>query len=375
MKIDQVIKYITVILVVSMVLAFSRDTVIAGNTLEGRVALDAATFASDPTSGTQIGEGPINDAESRDVAARFDFALIGDIPRIGDPALEPNLEPFLRLRDEINGTKGIRFVIHDGDYKTGGSECSDENMNRWYELCNSFSDPFVFIVGDNEWTDCHREKCGGYDPEERLEALREKFYSTPYALGIRGNKLYLERQSNTAGNERFEVFSENFRWTYKSVMFVGLNVQGSNNNYPTGGVGDLEEFILRNEACNEFLRKSFSLATENSNSGIMIIIQASLPQFERNSNAPREGFEDFLETLIEETVAFKKPVVLVHGDSHYFRVDKPMYDSNGRRIENFTRVETFGAPDVHWVHVMVNSRNPELFSFRQKIVEENLVER
>jgi hypothetical protein len=27
--------------------------------------------------------------------------------------------------------------------------------------------------------------------------------------------------------------------------------------------------------------------------------------------------------LREETVAFRKPVVLVHGDSHYFRIDKP----------------------------------------------------
>ena len=86
-----------------------------------------------------------NDDGSKNMAARFDFALIGDIPRIGDPAIEPDLKPFLRLRDEINGTGGIQFVIHNGDYKTGGSECSDENMNRWLELCNSFSDPFIFI--------------------------------------------------------------------------------------------------------------------------------------------------------------------------------------------------------------------------------------
>ena len=329
-----------------------------------------------------------NDDGSKNMAARFDFALIGDIPRIGDPAIEPDLKPFLRLRDEINGTGGIQFVIHNGDYKTGGSECSDENMNRWLELCNSFSDPFVYIVGDNEWTDCHREKCGGYEPVERLEALREKFYFTPYALGKRGYKLYLERQSNTTSDERFKIFSENFRWVYKGVMFVGLNVQGSNNNYqrmhlvhsllsilPTGRNGDLEEFTLRNKACNGFLRESFRIARKNSNFGVMVIIQGSPPQFERNSNKPEDGFVDFLNTLTEETVAFiKKPVVLVHGDSHYFRVDKPMYDSNGRRIENFTRIETFGAPDVHWVNVMVDSRNPELFRFIPKIVKGNLVE-
>jgi hypothetical protein len=35
-------------------------------------------------------------------------------------------------------------------------------------------------------------------------------------------------------------------------------------------------------------------------------------------------------------------VVRVHGDSHYFLVDKPLLDPQGRRVENFTSVETFG---------------------------------
>jgi hypothetical protein len=36
------------------------------------------------------------------------------------------------------------------------------------------------------------------------------------------------------------------------------------------------------------------------------------------------------------------PVAAVHGDSHHFRIDKPLLDSQGRRLENFTWVETFG---------------------------------
>lgn len=311
-----------------------------------------------------------DDDPRKDKTEKFDFALIGDIPRIGDSALEPDLEPFLRLRDEINKAKGIRFVIHNGDYKTGGSECSDENMDRWHDLCNTFTDPFLYIVGDNEWTDCHRRKCGAYNPVERLDALRKKFYSTPFALGERGRNLYLTRQSETTNDSRFEIFSENFRWVYKNVMFVGLNVQGSNNNY----VGDIQEFTLRNEACNAFLQESFELAKKKANLGIMIIIQASMPQFERISNdVPCEGFESFVSVLTQQTIAFQKPVVLVNGDSHYFRIDKPMYDTNGRRIENFTRVETFGAPDVHWVRVHVDFRNPNIFIFNQQIVKDNLV--
>ncbi len=57
--------------------------------------------------------------------------------------------------------------------------------------------------------------------------------------------------------------------------------------------------------------------------------------------------------------AFRKPVAYVHGDSHYFRVDKPFLDILGRRLENFTRVETFadnqqnGNNDVQWLMVTV----------------------
>ena len=38
--------------------------------------------------------------------------------------------------------------------------------------------------------------------------------------------------------------------------------------------------------------------------------------------------------------AFARPVLLVHGDSHYFRIDKPLLDAAGNRIESFTRLRT-----------------------------------
>ena len=78
-------------------------------------------------------------------------------------------------------------------------------------------------------------------------------------------------------------------------------------------------------------------------------------------------------------IAFRKPVAYVHGDSHYFRVDKPLLDSLGRRLENFTRIETFGdnqgngTNDVQWIRVSVDIRNGEVFSFQPQIVPSNRV--
>jgi hypothetical protein len=46
---------------------------------------------------------------------------------------------------------------------------------------------------------------------------------------------------------------------------------------------------------------------------------------------------------------------------------------SNRRIENFTRVETLGYPDVHWIHVTIDDNDPNVFSFRPRIVANNLV--
>ena len=44
-----------------------------------------------------------------------------------------------------------------------------------------------------------------------------------------------------------------------------------------------------------------------------------------------------------------------------------------RRVENFTRVETFGENDNHWLHVTVDPNNPNVFAFDQRIVTANLI--
>lgn len=53
--------------------------------------------------------------------------------------------------------------------------------------------------------------------------------------------------------------------------------------------------------------------------------------------------------------------MLVYGDSHTCRIDKPKISE--QRLLNFTRVETFGSPDAHWVRASVDTRDPEVFTF------------
>jgi hypothetical protein len=57
-------------------------------------------------------------------------------------------------------------------------------------------------------------------------------------------------------------------------------------------------------------------------------------------------------------LAFKGEVLLVHGDTHWQRVDQPLRHSETKLpLANFTRAETFGYPVMGWVKVMTAIRN------------------
>ena len=341
------------------------------------------------------GEGPAQ-------SGKFEFALIGDMPY--DARTEREFANVLR---DINRAD-LAFVVHNGDFWGDGANwsetprpelaqlrggfafvgglapCSDETFQDRLRLAQSSRHPFVFTPGDNEWTDCHRAKPRSYDPLERLAKLRQMFFQGDQSLGSR--TMRVTRQSD---DPRYAKFRENVRWTQGDVVFVTLHVVGSNNNLGRTPQMDAE-YAERNAANLAWLAQAFDLAKRNASRGLMIIAQAN-PQFE-NSWTPNmqqrylllglglkspeakkaTGFDEFLAALEKESLAFGKPVVYVHGDTHNFRVDKPLVGAkSGRIIENFTRVETFGFPDTHWVRGIVDPADPQVFSFRQEIVKEN----
>src|SRR6201982_525036 len=101
-------------------------------------------------------------------------------------------------------------------------------------------------------------------------------------------------------------------------------------------------------------------------------------QIEDDAQKATDGFGDFLRALRTQEIAFGKPVAYVHGDSHYFRVDKPLLDTTGKRVTNFTRVETFGdhqptLGDVNWLKVNVDPSSREVFSYEPQIVNRDPV--
>jgi len=85
-----------------------------------------------------------------------------------------------------------------------------------------------------------------------------------------------------------------------------------------------------------------------------------------------DAFPDYINALRTATMNFAGQVALVHGDSHYFKVDKPINLPSGGVLANFTRVETSGVRQTHWVSATINPDDPNLFEFQPHIVQANL---
>jgi hypothetical protein len=338
----------------------------------------AAVMAAAATAGLAIA-GRSDDDHDRGGGRSSPYALgvWGDVPY----SPEQTTSGVPSLIADMNRQK-LAFTVHDGDIKAGGDRCDQPVYDQFEAYLNSLKAPALYTPGDNEWTDCDRPAAGAYDSEERLELIRGTFFDSPRSFGQR--RMRVEQQD--------APYVENLRWRSGQVVYATLHVVGSDNNL--GDVApDPVEFAGRDAATNEWLRQTFAAAQRADAAGVLLVIQAN-PGFDAsdptrapvrdprtllNANGSADGFTNFLRLLREETIAFGKPVVLVHGDSHYFRIDKPFQDEQGRRLENFTRLETpgdnaqNGNNDVHWVKVLVDPRERELFSFHPQTVPGNRV--
>jgi hypothetical protein len=282
----------------------------------------------------------------------------------------------------------LDFTLFAGDTKNGSSLCTDEAIGQdVIDIFNRLHAPTLYSLGDNEWTDCHRTNNGSYDPLERLAFLRSVFFSKNATQGR--HPIKVQRQG-----EPGQAYSENSRFVRSRVEFVALHIPGSNNNLVatekqctnksdrTQADCDAAtaEYQARNLQNVAWVNDAFAEARSHHLAGIVIVIQADvffpfelsdggyqadfLPQLDENN-----GYADFFNTLVTETQSFAGQVLLVHGDSHYFKMDKAMVNEDGRLTANFTRIEVFGSADNSWVEMTVDPNSENVFSFVPVILQ------
>ena len=319
---------------------------------------------------------------------KFEFGLIGDAPYSRKMEKE-----FPKVIDQMNHSD-LSFVVHVGDFELDprpynsrpegqSMPCVAENFKKVHAAFQTSKHPFILTPGDNDWTDCHLLKAQKVDALDALDQVRSIFYPAGMSLGQ--NPMPVVSQS---ADPEFSKYVENLRWSKEGVTFATIHLVGSNNNFGKKPEPSAE-FTERAAANVAWLRKAFATAKADNSLGLVLFTQAN-PTFESKWNRKllgrlfrslkalgykspkkpepkRAGFDEFLETLLEEMQNYDKPTVLMHGDTHYFQINNPLYNpKTDNTVGNFTRVETFGAPVSGWIQVTVDPDSANLFSFHPR---------
>ena len=290
-------------------------------------------------------------------------AVLGDAPY-----RESDERRYELVLEDIDAHE-LAWVIHVGD--TMVPPCTDARYQQRLDWFEGSRHPVIYTPGDNEWTDCGNEnvRSGALDPLERLGRLRRVFFSRPgSSLGRR--RLPLSHQGSDGSGHPELV--ENARWEAAGVVWATIHLVGSRNGrlpYPGRSAASDQEAVRRTAGAVAWLKATFARAQSIGAEVVVITTHADLALEHPPTHPWRSVFEPFTLTLEEEVERFGRPVLLGHGDSHHHVVDQPLIRrTTGRRLENLTRMEVPGYPDIGWVRLVITPGQPKPFAFEQRLV-------
>jgi len=287
----------------------------------------------------------------------FSFAVMGDAPYT--PGEEVQFDRMLTSLDR----EPLAFIVHVGDIK-GGAPCTDELYLKRRAQFDRSAHPFFYTPGDNEWTDCRGIPAGPHDPIERLQRLRQVFFDGEGSLGRTHMAAESQRECAVPAPAACGcmAYPENRAWIVPPVRFVTLDVAGSDNNEGYDAANDREAHC-RNAANHAWLERWVAASAEPEVRALVVMVQAN-PWFIIRTPGV---FDGFLADLRDAAARLHKPVLLVHGDTHVYRADRPFVDAFGEPVPWLARLETYGSPFVGWVRVTVDPSTPELFTFEPNL--------
>lgn len=274
------------------------------------------------------------------------FVALGDMPY----GHETRTGPAYRKLIELVNAEQVPFAIHVGDFKDGLAECSDAQYDRQYAYFQRYSSALIYTPGDNDWTDCQRQRA---DPLERLSALRQRFFGSPRSLGAQ--PIALQRQTDSLPERA--AYPENQRWWLQGVLFATVHTVGPDDNAKDESPALLREHAQREAANIAWLMGTFDLARRQSARAVVVATQADPFKDGRWPGDPpvvRKPFRRLLsDTLLPLATASRLPVLFIHGDSHHFISDQPFTDAQGRRLPGLWRLQVPGEERMHAVLVSV----------------------
>ena len=298
-----------------------------------------------------------------DISEKFTLAVIGDMPygtSITDTSQYLASPAFI---SQINKDSDISAVLHLGDLHSGKEPCTESYNKSILDLWKSFRMPVVYTPGDNEWADCHKAKQygGAYnittglieyytsttakgtvapffsyqggDPLANLDLVRSLFFNTGGVKLTGSLDIHSQSKEFDAAYPADASYVENVWWMKSNVMFVTLNIPGGSNNdndiwygAPTMSSAQTQEIANRSGANKRWLNAAFAQAKSRNAIGVVIQIQGDMWDIDGNATgvAHLTEYKQFIDSIATNATSFAKPVLLLNGDSHKFRVDNPL---------------------------------------------------
>ena len=340
----------------------------------------ASACADNPLAAPNPSRVMVANAAASDDHGHTTYAVIGDFPY--GPQKRAELPA---LVDRINADPLVARVLHVGDIKAGSnSDCSDAYFADIREQFDRFEHPLVYTPGDNEWTDCHVQfkNNGLYTPTERLVAVRNVFFpEVGRTLGERSARVVSQAEVDPANAQ----YVENVTWRHADVVFASVHITGSNNDKAAWGAplapnaasypSQSEEQATRAQATAAWIARAFETAKEAK--AVVLMFQADLWD---GTIATRpttiDGYDEIVTQIGTLAASFGKPVLLIMGDSHVFRVDRPFTPAsplfalhpNTPVAPNVIRLVVNGSSSrTEYVRLTINpeARGEDVFTFEE----------
>ena len=323
------------------------------------------------------------------------LAVYGDAPYGTSPTDTQQLEATPAFIEAINADPDVALVLHVGDIHSGKQYCTAEYDRQVSDLWRAFAHPLVYTPGDNEWSDCHKAAEGGGtynsatgqidfvkdasghpvdhaggDPVANLNLIRSTFFAKP---GVTlGKRKYVATQSQffDPRHRSDHKFVENVLWQDADVLFIVINLPGGSNNdtdvwygAPAASAAQNKEVAERTGADLRWLELGFALAKANNVRGVVVMAQADMWDAEKGA-AHQAEYEPFVKTIADRTLALRRPVLMLNGDSHVYRSDNPLAASDalasmhpGYDVPNFHRIVVHGSTTpLEWLKLTIDPK-------------------
>ncbi|MGZ5104104.1 MAG: hypothetical protein ACXWHB_06890, partial [Usitatibacter sp.] len=292
---------------------------------------------------------------------KITVAVIGDVPYGLTPTDTSQTLAFPGYVSALNAATDVSLVLHVGDIHSGKQFCTQDYNNLIANDWKALTKPLVYTPGDNEWSDCHKSGEGGGtwnaatssityvvdangnkvsyqggDPAANLDLVRSMFFAQP-------SKDFTGRMDVHSQATEFDPaftadakYVENVWFEKSGVMFVTLNMPGGSNNdtdiwygAPTMSAAQAQEVANRSAANLRWLDAAFKRA----DLAMVIQIQADMWDVDGKTAAHLTQYKQFVDSIATHATAFGKPVLLLNGDSHFYRADNPLVQGAPCTIE------------------------------------------